>query len=48
MGYPFGTLYKMALVTGQRRGEIAGIKWAEITEEGWKLPGERAKKAKGH
>jgi integrase len=48
MGYPFGTLYKMALVTGQRRGEVAGMKWSEITNEGWKLPGERAKKGKGH
>jgi len=48
LGYPFGAVYKMALVTGQRRGEIAGMKWAEITGEGWKLPGERAKKAKGH
>jgi integrase len=48
LGYPFGTVYKMALVTGQRRGEVAGMKWAEITAEGWKLPGERAKKAKGH
>jgi len=38
----------MALVTGQRRGEIAGMKWAEISADGWKLPGERAKKGKGH
>ena len=48
LGYPFGTIYKMALVTGQRRGEIAGMKWTEINAEGWKLPGERAKKGKGH
>jgi integrase len=38
----------MLLVTGQRRGEIAGIRWSEITAEGWLLPGERAKKGKGH
>jgi integrase len=48
LGYPFGTLYKMALVTGQRRGEIAGMKWNEVANEGWRLPGERAKKGKGH
>src|SRR5262249_21902467 len=30
------------------RGEIAGMKWAEISADGWKLPGERAKKGKGH
>jgi integrase len=38
----------MALVTGQRRGEVAGMKWTEISADGWKLPGERAQKAKGH
>src|SRR5262249_38479531 len=48
LGYPFGAVYKMALVTGQGRGEIAGMKWAEISADGWKLPGERAKKGKGH
>ena len=35
------------LVTGQRRGEVAGMKWSEITADGWRLPGERAKKGKG-
>jgi len=48
LGYPFGTIYKMALVTGQRRGEVAGMKWTEVSAEGWKLPGERTKEAKGH
>jgi len=35
-------------VTGQQRGEIAGMKWTEVSAEGWKLPGERTKEAKGH
>ena len=48
VGYPFGSLLKMLLVTGQRRGEVAGMKWGEITPDGWRLPGERAKKGKGH
>jgi len=48
LGYPWGPLYKMLLVTGQRRGEVAGLRWSEINGEGWKLPGERAKKGKGH
>ena len=39
---------KFLLVTGQRRGEVAGMRWSEINGEGWKLPGERAKKGKGH
>jgi integrase len=48
IGYPYGPLFKMLLVTGQRRGEVTGMKWSEITAEGWKLPSERAKKGKGH
>ena len=48
LGYPFGPLFKMLLVTGQRRGEVAGMRWSEIIPEGWRLPAERAKKGKGH
>ncbi len=48
LGYPWGSLFKVLLVTGQRRGEVAGMKWSEITPDGWRLPGERAKKGKGH
>ena len=48
MGYPFGQLFKLLLVTGQRRGEVGGMKWGEIGDEGWRLPNERAKKGKGH
>jgi integrase len=48
LGYPYGPLYKLLLVTGQRRGEVTGMKWSEITPDGWKLPGERAKRGNGH
>jgi integrase len=48
LGYPFGHLFKLLLVTGQRRGEVAGMKWSEISEDGWKLPNERSKNGKGH
>ena len=48
LGYPWGSLYKMLLVTGQRRGEVAGMRWSELSPEGWRLPGERAKKGQGH
>jgi integrase len=47
-GYPFGPLFKMLLVTGQRRGEVAGMRWSEITADGWRLPSERSKNSKGH
>ena len=48
LGYPYGSLFKFLLVTGQRRGEVAGMKWSEITDDGWRLPGERVKNGKGH
>ena len=48
MGYPFGPLFKMLLVTGQRRGEVATMKWSQITPEGWRLPSESAKTKSGH
>ena len=48
MGYPFGHGLKFLLVTGQRRGEVGGMKWSEIDGEGWKLPGARAKSKQGH
>lgn len=33
VGYPFGALIKMLLLTGQRRDEIADARWAEVI--GW-------------
>jgi integrase len=48
LGYPFGPLFKLLLVTGQRRGELGGMKWSEIADDGWHLPNERAKSGNGH
>ena len=48
LGYPFGAVFRMLLVTAQRRGEVADMKWSEIDSEGWKLPGARAKSSLGH
>lgn len=48
MGYPFGHLFKLLLLTGQRRGEVAGMRWSEIDAEGWLLPGTRSKSKVGH
>jgi hypothetical protein len=47
LGYPFGPFLKMLLVTGQRRGEVASMKWNEIGPDGWRIPAERAKSSKG-
>jgi integrase len=42
---PYGTIVRLLILTGQRRGEVAGMKWAEISEDlsTWTMPGERTK-----
>jgi integrase len=48
LGYPFASIFRLAAVTGQRLGEVAGIRRSEIDGNLWKLPGERAKSGNGH
>ena len=48
LGYPWGPWLKMLLVTGQRCGEVGGMKWSEIADDGWHVPNERAKSGRGH
>ena len=50
MGYPFGPMYRLLIVTGQRREEIAGLDWRELDRDAatWTLPAARAKNGKAH
>jgi integrase len=50
LGYPFGLFFRMALATGQRREEVAGMRWADIdqSERIWTLPSEITKAARAH
>ena len=42
--YPFGALIQLLLLTGARKSEVAGMRWAEIDGEGnWTLPAARHK-----
>jgi integrase len=45
LGYPFGPLYRMLLLTGQRRDEVAKARWREfdLTKRLWTVPPERFK-----
>ncbi len=46
IGYPFGPLIKLLVLTGQRRSEVAGMTWGELDiERGrvWHVPGARTK-----
>ncbi|HVC52755.1 MAG TPA: site-specific integrase, partial [Stellaceae bacterium] len=47
---PFGPLFKLLLLTGQRREEVAGMRWSELdlVKRVWTLPRGRVKNEKGH
>jgi Arm DNA-binding domain/Phage integrase family len=50
IGEPFGSFVRLLLLTGQRRSEVAGMRWSEIDEGDrlWTLPGERTKNGRPH
>jgi integrase len=50
VGYPFGTLAQLLILTGQRRDEVAKMQWSEVDldKKLWTLPRERTKNDKPH
>lgn len=48
LGYPFGPLFRLMLLTGQREGEVAGMTTAELHGDLWSLPKERTKNGRPH
>lgn len=48
--WPYGAIVKLLLLTGQRRNEVVGMRWAEIDREAklWTLPKERTKNGSEH
>jgi len=50
IGWPFGPLLRLLLLTGQRREEVGAMRWTEIDLEAglWTLPRERAKNKIAH
>ena len=50
LGSPFGAFFRMLMLTGQRRNEVAGVRWEEIDlERGeWTIPASRAKNGSAH
>lgn len=50
LGWPFGPYFKLLLVTGQRRNEIAGMKWehVDLGNKLWTLPKEKTKSKRQH
>lgn len=45
LGYPFGPMFRLLILTGQRRNEVSGLPWNELVrgEAVWALPAARAK-----
>jgi integrase len=50
IGWPFGPLAKLLLLTAQRRNEVAGMTWAEIDldKSVWTIPRHKAKNGREH
>lgn len=48
MGYPFGTIVRLLILTGQRRGEIGSLKWEYLNQGGITLPSEITKNGREH
>ncbi|MGO2958235.1 MAG: tyrosine-type recombinase/integrase [Acetobacter sp.] len=50
MPYAFGPFFKLLILTLQRRSEVAGMRWDEITPDltTWTIPASRTKNGKEH
>jgi integrase len=42
-GWPFSPAIKLLILTGARRAEIGGLRWAEVRDKEFRLEGERTK-----
>jgi integrase len=51
LGYPYGPLFQLLMLTGQRKSEVAEMRWSEIgdlAKKLWSLPPERVKANAAH
>jgi integrase len=50
LAYPYGSMYRMLLLTGQRKAEVAAVRWSEIDLDKhlWSIPAERFKSKAAH
>ena len=50
IGAPFGPFFRLLILTGQRRSEVAGMGWAELDRQAaaWTIPASRAKNGVAH
>lgn len=38
MGYPFGPMYQLLMITGQRLNEVAKMQWTHVKDDVWLIP----------
>ena len=50
LGYPHGPFLRLLILTAQRRGEVAGMRWGDVDLERaiWTLPAEQTKSGRRH
>jgi integrase len=50
IGYPYGAIFRLLILTGQREREVANMRWPEIeiNQELWTIPTERMKGGRAH
>jgi integrase len=50
LGFPFGPITKLLILTSQRKSEVGGMEWREIDLDRatWTIPGARAKNKRQH
>ena len=50
MGYPYGRIVQLLILTAQRRNEVCGMRWAELDPEQalWRIPAARTKPGRAH
>jgi integrase len=50
LGWPFSPIFRLLILTGQRRSEVAGMRWSELDVDQalWTIPGERVKNGVSH
>lgn len=48
MGYPFGDVVRLLLLTGQRKTEIGALTWTEVGKSEISLPPDRTKNGRAH
>jgi integrase len=50
LGFPFGPAFQLMALTGQRRGEVVGMRWSQldVDQATWTIPADVAKNGRAH